>query len=86
MGIKNDIPQYNRLAMYAVAFIGGQGKKFEDLSNADCFGTLEEASINYYLSRLKLSTVKKSRAFIMFKHRKEMTIWYKKGGTISVSG
>lgn len=40
--IKKGTPQYRRLAMYATSFIGGQGKKFGYISNADCFGILEE--------------------------------------------
>jgi hypothetical protein len=40
--IKKGTPQYKRLAMYATSFIGGQGKKFGYISNADCFDILEE--------------------------------------------
>lgn len=40
--IKKGTPQHKRLTMYATSFICGQGKKFRYLSNADCFGILEE--------------------------------------------
>lgn len=40
--IKKGTPQYRRLALYATSYIGGRGKKFGYLSNADCFEILEE--------------------------------------------